>query len=64
MVKKDMKIRVKWWGDIGDNYRDIAFGYNDDILKTIPNIPVQKVADVLYSLDDKPCFFRSLLDDR
>ncbi len=55
--KERHEIRVKWWGDIGDNYRDIAFGYNDDILKTIPNIPVQKVADVLYSLDDKPVFF-------
>jgi hypothetical protein len=54
--KKRHHIRVKWWGEEGANYQDLAFGYGDKS-KDFPSEPVESSEIPFYDPDNKPVFF-------
>jgi len=50
-------IRVKWWGQAGASYRDLAFGYGDQA-ETFPVDQFPDSSDIpLYGKGRKPVFF-------
>jgi len=55
--KERNHVRVKWWGTIGENYGDIAFGYDDAILEKFAAIHIHNLSDIPFYHEDKPVFF-------
>ena len=51
-------IRVKWWQQAKTTYKQLAFGYEPNIVNNIPDIDIPDDSIIpFYGNDDKPVFF-------
>lgn len=53
-------IRVKWWGQTGASYQDLAFGYDDEVIRSFPDDQSPDKSSIPFYADDeknKPVFF-------
>lgn len=51
-------VRIKWWGDMNGNCRDVAFGYDLQTMSNFPGVkPTIPVESPIYPIHSKPVFF-------